>query len=189
MSGAGYPCVVEYLGGIRALLGHHLTPIWAKLCKEGLYHLVGIAKVVLIELLDVLLLNAVNDALYTNVGDGLLKVECLLKIIWVHLEAEEFVLGSVIFDGWIDCRWLNEAVGQGNGQACDSIVVKVIKSNANEPWSLPHAVVLMGTTICTICSIIRSMDLVIGYPTMVSSGFAAMMRLTVAWTDKPPAEE
>jgi hypothetical protein len=51
------------------------------LCKEGLYHLVGIAKVVLIELLDVLLLNAVNDALYTNVGDGLLKVECLLKII------------------------------------------------------------------------------------------------------------
>jgi hypothetical protein len=80
-------------------------------CEEGLYCLVGIAKVLLIELLDVLLLRAVNDALYTYVGDSLLKVECLLKILCVHLEAEEFVLGSIIFDGWIDCRWLNEAVG------------------------------------------------------------------------------
>jgi hypothetical protein len=67
MSGAGYPCRVERLGGIRAFLGHHLTPIGAKKCKEGLYHLVGVAKVVLIELLNVLLLNAVDDALYTYV--------------------------------------------------------------------------------------------------------------------------
>jgi hypothetical protein len=43
-------------------------------------------------------------------------------------------------------------------------------------------------TICAICSVIRSMDLVVGCPTMVSIGFAAMMRLTVIWTDKPPAE-
>ncbi len=70
MHGAGYPCVVESFGGIRALLGHHLTPICAKVFKEGLYHLVGVAKVVLIELLDVLLLNAVDDALHTYVGDG-----------------------------------------------------------------------------------------------------------------------
>ncbi len=69
------------------------------------------SKVVLIELLDILLLNAVNDVLYTNVGDGLLKVECLLKILPVCLEAEDFALGSVVFDGWIDRRWLNEAVG------------------------------------------------------------------------------
>jgi hypothetical protein len=97
-------------------------------CKEGLYCLVGVAKIVFIELLDVLLLNAVNDVLYTNVGDGLLEVKCLLKILCVHLEAEEFTLGSVVFDGWIDHRWLNEAVGQGNGPACDSSVVNVIKN-------------------------------------------------------------
>ncbi len=56
-----------------------------KVFKEGLYRLVGIAEVVLIELLDVLLLNAVDDAFYTYVGDGLLKVECLLKILHVRL--------------------------------------------------------------------------------------------------------
>jgi hypothetical protein len=44
MSGAGYPCVVESFGGIHTFLGHHLTPICAKMSEEGLYHLVGIAK-------------------------------------------------------------------------------------------------------------------------------------------------
>jgi hypothetical protein len=128
MSGAGYPCVVECPGGIHAFLGHHLAPMCAKVCKKGLYHLVGIAKVVLIELLNVLLLNAVNDVLYTYVGDGLLKIECLLKICHVCLEAEEFVLGSVIFDGWIDRGWLNKAVGQSNGPACNSSIVNVVKN-------------------------------------------------------------
>ncbi len=109
MSGAGYPCVVECFSGIHAFLGHHLAPICAKVFKEGLYCFVGVAKVVLVELLDVLLLNAVHDVLYPYVGDGLLKVKRLLKILCVHLEAEEFVLGSVIFNGWIDPRWLDKA--------------------------------------------------------------------------------
>jgi hypothetical protein len=125
-SGAGYPCVVESFGGICAFLGHHFTPICVKVFKEGLYCLVGIAKVVLIELLDVLLFNAADDALYTYVGDGLLKVECLLKIICVCLEVEEFALGSVVFDGWIDRRWLNEAGGQSNGSEYDDSIVNVI---------------------------------------------------------------
>jgi hypothetical protein len=77
--------------------------------EEGLYCLVDIAEVVLIELLDVLLLNAVNDALYTYVGDGLMKVKCLLKVLCVCLEVEEFTLGSVVFDGWVDRWWFNEA--------------------------------------------------------------------------------
>ncbi len=38
MSGAGYPCVVECLGGICVFFDHHLTPIGAKVCKEGLDH-------------------------------------------------------------------------------------------------------------------------------------------------------
>jgi hypothetical protein len=60
------------------ILWYHLTPIGAMVCKEGLDCLVGMAKVVFIELLDVLLLNIVDDALYTYVGDGLLKFERLL---------------------------------------------------------------------------------------------------------------
>ncbi len=129
MSKAGYPCVVESFGGIRVFFGHHLTPIFAKVFEEGLYRLVGIAKVVFIELLDVLLLNAVDDALYTYVGDGLLKIECLLKVLRVRLEAEEFTLGSVNFDGWVDQWWLNEqAGGQSNGPACDGSLVDIIEN-------------------------------------------------------------
>jgi hypothetical protein len=133
MSGARYPCVVESFGGTSAFLGHHLTLICAKVFEEGLYHLVSVAKVVLIELLDILLLNAVNDALYTYVGDGLFKVECLLKIICVRLEAEKFALGSVIFDGWIDRRWLNEVGSRSNGPACDGSIVDVIKNQCLWP--------------------------------------------------------
>jgi hypothetical protein len=48
MSGAGYPCKVERLGGIHAFFGHHHTPIGVKVCKKGLDCLVGIAKVVFI---------------------------------------------------------------------------------------------------------------------------------------------
>ncbi len=110
MSGAGYPCMVEPLGGICAFLGH----LGVKVCKERLYCLVGVAKVGLIEVLNVLLLNAVNDGLYTYVGDGLLKFERLPKILLFRMEAEELALGSVIFDGWIDRWWLNKVVSQSN---------------------------------------------------------------------------
>jgi hypothetical protein len=37
MSIAGYPCVEESFGDIREFLGHHLTPICAKVFEEGLY--------------------------------------------------------------------------------------------------------------------------------------------------------
>ncbi len=109
----------------------HWSSHYTNLCKGvqgGTLDYISIANVVFIELLNVLLLNAVNDALYTNVGDGLLKVECLLKILHVCLKAEKFALGSVAFDGCIDCRWLNKAVGRGNGPACDSSIAGVIKN-------------------------------------------------------------
>ncbi len=120
--------MVESFGGIRAFLGHCLTPICAKVFEEGLYRLVGIAKVVLIELLDVLLLNAVDDALYTYVGDGLLKVKRLLKVLRVRLEEEEFTLGSVVFNGWVDRWWVNKSGSQSNSPACDASVVDIIKN-------------------------------------------------------------
>ncbi len=151
--------------------------------------MVCVAKVVFIELLDVLLLNAVNDALYAYVGDGLLKFECLLQILCFCLEAEEFALGSVVFDGWIDRRWLNEAVGQLDSLACDSSVVDVVENQSQRAMESTPCCCLTGATICAICSIIQSMDLVVGCPTMVLSSFAAMMRLTVTWMDEPPAEE
>ncbi len=96
--------------------------------EEGLYCLVGVAEVVFVELLNVLLLNAVDDALYTYVGDGLLKIKRLLKNLPFRLEAEEFALGSVVFDGWIDCRWLNKAGGQSKGPACEGSIVNAIKN-------------------------------------------------------------
>ncbi len=88
----------------------------------------AIAKIAFVGLHDILLLNAVDDALYTYVGDGLLKVEFLLKILPVCLEAEEFALGSVVFNSWIVRRWLNEAGGRSNGPACDGSIVDVIKN-------------------------------------------------------------
>jgi hypothetical protein len=181
--------VVECLGGIHAFFGHHFTPIGAKVCKEVLDCLVGVAKVFFIELLDVLFLNTVDDALYTYVGDGPLKLKCLLLILCYHIEVEKFALQSVIFDGWIDRRWLNKVGGQFDSLACDSSVVDVVKNQGQIAMESAHAVVLTGATICTISSIIRSMDLVVGCPTIVSSGFATMMRLTIAWMYKPPAEE
>ena len=69
------------------------------------------------------------------------------------------------------------------------VIVKVLRvtiaysvssrTRANELWSPPHAVVLTGVTIWAICSVIQSMTSIVGWPTMVSSGFADMMRLTV----------
>jgi hypothetical protein len=65
--------------------------------------------------------------MHCYVGDSLLKFKCLLKIIPFCLEAEEIALGSVVLDGWIDRRWLNEAVGQRNSLACDSSIVDVVE--------------------------------------------------------------
>ncbi len=102
------------------------------MCKEGLYCLVGIAKVVLIELLDILLLNAVDDALYTYVGDGLIKFKHLLKILCFRLEGEEFTLGCVVFDGWMDHQWLNNAVNQSNSLVCDSSIVDIVENQSQQ---------------------------------------------------------
>jgi len=48
---------------------------------------------------------------------------------------------------------------------------------------------LIGATIWAICSVILSMVAVVGCPAITLSGFAAMIKFTVAWTDEPPAEE
>jgi hypothetical protein len=40
MSGAGSPCVVERLGGIRVFLGHHLTPVCEKVKRNFIAWLV-----------------------------------------------------------------------------------------------------------------------------------------------------
>ena len=60
---------------------------------------------------------------------------------------------------------------------------------ARDSCSPPQAVVLTGATIWAICSVIRSIASVVGWPTMVSCGLADMIRLTVVWTVDPPADE
>ncbi len=49
-------------------------------------------------------------------------------ILHVRLEVEEFALGSVVFDGWVDQWWLNKAGGQSNGLVCDGSIVDIIEN-------------------------------------------------------------
>ncbi len=71
-------CVIESIGGVHALLVHDIAPVGAEVLEERPDDLIGIAKVVLVELFDVLFLKAINDALDTNVCDCLSKFDTIL---------------------------------------------------------------------------------------------------------------
>ncbi len=49
--------------------------------NDGLDGLIYIAKIFFVEFFNVSLLNAVDDALYADGGDGLLQVELLLELV------------------------------------------------------------------------------------------------------------
>ncbi len=68
----GYPGMVECLGCVSVLLYHNLAPVGVEMIDDGLDGLACIAKVFLIEFFDILLLDAVDDALHSNGGDCLL---------------------------------------------------------------------------------------------------------------------
>jgi hypothetical protein len=51
---------------------------------------VGIPKVLIVEFFNVLFFNAVDDALNADVGDRLLQVKFLLKLLRFFLEGEYF---------------------------------------------------------------------------------------------------
>ena len=63
---AWYPGVVKCLSCIRAFLCHNLTPLGVKVLEDSIDYLVGKTKVILVKFLC---LNAVDDALNSNVDD------------------------------------------------------------------------------------------------------------------------
>ena len=75
----GHPCLIESFGGVSAFPCHDLAPVGSEMMENTFDGAVGVTKIFFVEFFDVLFFNAVNDALHTEVGDHLLKVEFLLK--------------------------------------------------------------------------------------------------------------
>ncbi len=84
--------MVERLDCIGALLCHDLAPVGVEMIDDGLDDLICLAKIFFVESFNVLLLNAVDDALHTDGGDSLLQVELLLEPLCLGLESEEVEL-------------------------------------------------------------------------------------------------
>ncbi len=85
MGGAWYPSLVERFGCVRPFFCHYFAPFGAKMCEDRFDCLVGITRIVLVEFLDKLLLNVVDDALDTDVGDRFLEIKCHLQFFGLHL--------------------------------------------------------------------------------------------------------
>ena len=86
----GHPCLIESFGGVSAFPCHDLAPVGSEMMENTFDGAVGVTKIFFVEFFDVLFFNAVNDALHTEVGDHLLKVEFLLKFLPFFLEGEYF---------------------------------------------------------------------------------------------------
>ena len=94
--------MVECLSCVGALLCHDLAPVGAEMINDGLDGLICIAKIFFVDFFNVLLFNAVDDALHADGGDGLLQVELLLEPLRLGLESEEVELTCGVVDFWID---------------------------------------------------------------------------------------
>jgi hypothetical protein len=86
----GYPCLIEGFGGVSAFPCHDLAPVGLEMVENTFDGVVGVPKVLFIEFFDILFLDAVNDALNTDVGDRLLQVKFFLKFLCFILEGEDF---------------------------------------------------------------------------------------------------
>ena len=73
--------------------------------------LIRVAEIFLVELFDVLFLDAVDDALHANGGDSLLQVKLLLEPLRFGLEGEEVALTRAVRDIGIYRVRLGEARG------------------------------------------------------------------------------
>ncbi len=125
--GAWYPGVVDCVGCIRAFFCHDLAPFGAKMGEDSFDCLVGIAKVIFIEFLNVLFFDAVDDTLDSNVGDCLLEIECRLKLLGLCLKAKELALRDEIVDVRMHCRGLDDAISRGDYTASDDGVFRIVK--------------------------------------------------------------
>jgi len=86
----GHPCLIESFGGIIAFPCHDLAPVGSEMMENTFDGAAGVTKIFFVEFFDVLLFNAVDDALYAEVGDRLLQVKFLLKFLRFFLEGEYF---------------------------------------------------------------------------------------------------
>jgi hypothetical protein len=86
----GDPRLVEYIGGISALLCHDLAPVGLEMVKDTFDGVVGVSKVLFIELCDVLFFIAVDNLLDTNVCDCLLKIKLPEELLCFFLKREDF---------------------------------------------------------------------------------------------------
>ncbi len=103
--------MVECLGCVGALLHHDLAPVGAEMIDDGLDGLIRVAKIFFVEFFKVLLLNAVDDALHTDGGDGFLQVKLLLEPLCLGLESEEVELTHRVIKFWIDQGRLSKTCG------------------------------------------------------------------------------
>ncbi len=119
--------MVERLGCVGALLCHDLAPVGAEMINDGLDGLICIAKIFFVDFFNVLLFNAVDDALHADGGDGLLQVELLLEPLCLSLDSEEVELTRGVVNFWIDQGRLAEMRGAFYYQFCYDFVVRIVQ--------------------------------------------------------------
>jgi hypothetical protein len=119
--------MVECLSCVGALLPHDLAPVGAEMIDDGLDGLICIAKIFFVKFFNVLLLDAVNDSLHANGGDGLLQVKLLLEPLCLGLESEEVELTRGVINFWIDQGRLAETRGAFYYRFCYDFVVRIVQ--------------------------------------------------------------
>ncbi len=173
------PVLIEGLLHIGAFLHHDLAPVCAERIEEHLDGLICMSKAIFVEFLHLLFLDAVNGALNADGSHRLLEIELFLECLQLFLDGQDCVLVGVFVDVWVDCFWFGKGCCWDDDILGDCGIIRIIEDKRREPCSPPHAVVLTGATIWAICSITLSMILVVGWPTIKSSGLATILRATI----------
>ncbi len=119
--------MVERLGCVGALLRHDLAPVGVEMIDDGLDGLICIAKIFFVEFFNALLLDAVDDALHADGGDGLLQVKLLLEPLRLGLESEEVELTHGVINFWIDQGRLAKTRGAFYHRFCYDFVVRIVQ--------------------------------------------------------------
>ena len=94
--------MVECFGCVSALPCHDLAPVGSEMGKDAFDGVVGIPKVLFIELFDVLFFNAVNNLFDANVCDRLLKIKLPEEFLCFFLKREYFEGGWCCGDLFVD---------------------------------------------------------------------------------------
>jgi hypothetical protein len=123
----GYPCLIEGFCGVSAFPCHDLAPVGSEMMENIFDGSVGIPKVLFLEFFNILFFNAVDDELNANVGDRLLQVKFLLKLLCFFLEGEYFKGGYCCRDACVDGVRLSDRLGGGDARFGNAGVIRVVK--------------------------------------------------------------